>query len=74
MKDKIESKRIGLFLLFAFRIAWGLDLIVYLRGGLVTSLPFTLSVLWLLWRSAVFAPVAAFGFQPEHEAVSVHNS
>jgi membrane protease YdiL (CAAX protease family) len=34
MNTKLESKRIWLFLLFAFGIAWMIDLVIFLTGGL----------------------------------------
>ncbi len=37
MTNKIDTKRIGLFLSFAFGIAWAVALFVYVRGGLVNS-------------------------------------
>ena len=37
MKQKIDKRRIGLFLLFAFGIAWAFGLWVYLSGGLTNS-------------------------------------
>jgi ABC-2 type transport system ATP-binding protein len=37
MTNKLETKRIVLFLLFAFGIAWAVALAVYLRGGLANS-------------------------------------
>ena len=35
--EKLDSKRIGIFLLFAFGISWTMALIVFLTGGLVDS-------------------------------------
>ncbi len=37
MTNKLDTKRILLFLLFAFGIAWAAALVVYLRGGLANS-------------------------------------
>jgi len=37
MKQKIDKRRIGLFLFFAFGIAWAFGLWVYLSGGLTNS-------------------------------------
>ena len=34
---QIDTRRIIIFLLFAFGIAWTVGLIVYVRGGLVNS-------------------------------------
>ena len=34
MKKKLETKRIWIFLAFAFGIAWSIDLAIYLLGGL----------------------------------------
>lgn len=37
MKQSIDTRRIVLFLLFAFGIAWAVGLFIYLRGGLLNS-------------------------------------
>lgn len=37
MNDKLDMKRITIFLTFAFGIAWLNGLIIYLTGGLVDS-------------------------------------
>jgi len=37
LKQSIDTRRIVLFLLFAFGIAWAVALIIYLRGGLAGS-------------------------------------
>jgi membrane protease YdiL (CAAX protease family) len=34
MKESVQWKRIGLFLLFAFGLAWLMDLVIFLNGGL----------------------------------------
>ena len=39
MKEKLDTKRIALFLFFAFGIAWATALVIYLTGGLVKSMP-----------------------------------
>ena len=39
MKEKLDTKRIALFLFFAFGIAWATALVIYLTGGLVNSMP-----------------------------------
>ena len=57
MKKKIESKRVWLFLLFAFGIAWAIDLVIYLTGGL-TGLK-TGSLPWILLVVSMAAPALA---------------
>ncbi len=39
MTEKLDTKRIAIFLLFAFGIAWAPALVIYLTGGLVKSVP-----------------------------------
>jgi uncharacterized protein len=39
VKEKLDIKRIALFLFFAFGIAWATGLVIYLTGGLVKSMP-----------------------------------
>jgi uncharacterized protein len=39
VKEKLDTKRIALFLFFAFGIAWATGLVIYLTGGLVKSMP-----------------------------------
>ncbi len=39
MKEKLDTKRIALFLFIAFGIAWATGLVIYLTGGLVKSMP-----------------------------------
>ena len=57
MKTKLDSKRIWLFLLFAFGIAWTMELVIYLKGGL-TSLSVG-SLAWLLLLVSMAAPALA---------------
>jgi len=57
MKTKIESKRIWLYLLFAFGIAWAIDLVIYMTGGL-TDLK-TGSLPWILLVVSMAAPALA---------------
>ncbi|WP_423225804.1 hypothetical protein [Candidatus Amarolinea aalborgensis] len=37
MNDGVDVKRVGIFLAFAFGIAWVIGLIIFLTGGLVNS-------------------------------------
>jgi membrane protease YdiL (CAAX protease family) len=37
--EKLDIRRIAIFLLFAFGIAWATGLVIYLTGGLVKSVP-----------------------------------
>jgi membrane protease YdiL (CAAX protease family) len=54
---KIESRRITLFLMFAFGIAWIMDLVIYFLGGLSNLKPGT--TIWFLSIFAMFAPALA---------------
>ncbi|MGB8647593.1 MAG: CPBP family intramembrane glutamic endopeptidase [Anaerolineae bacterium] len=60
--NKLDLKRIGIFLLFAFAIAWATGLYIYLHGGLANSPQigggFTLAVL-LLATAYMWAPALA---------------
>jgi hypothetical protein len=57
MKSKIESRRIILFLLFAFGFAWALDLVIYFAGGITDLTPGT--TVWFLAVLAMFSPALA---------------
>jgi hypothetical protein len=37
VNDNVDTKRISIYLAFAFGIAWAISLVVYLTGGLVNS-------------------------------------
>ncbi len=39
MKEKLDTRRIFVFLFIAFGIAWATALVIYLTGGLVKSMP-----------------------------------
>jgi membrane protease YdiL (CAAX protease family) len=60
--EKLDTKRISLFLFFAFGIAWATGLVIYLTGGLVKSMPLgggvTLALV-LLATTYMGAPAAA---------------
>lgn len=62
MTEKLDTKRIAIFLLFAFGIAWATGLVIYLTGGLVKSMPLggglTLAVV-LLATAYMGAPALA---------------
>ena len=64
MENKLENKRILIFLFFAFGIAWVVALIIYLTGGLANSpvlvpgIPFTLALL-LAVTGYMWAPALA---------------
>lgn len=64
MHERLDVKRIGIFLAFAFSIAWATGLAVYLTGGLVDSpvllpgTPVTLALL-LLTTGYMSAPALA---------------
>ncbi len=51
MKDKLDVKRILIFLAFAFGIAWAGGLVLYLTGGLAES-PYTLVILPIVYMGA----------------------
>ena len=57
MKTKNDSRRITLFLLFAFGITWSFDLAIYLMGGLSNLKPGTLT--WFLSIFAMVSPALA---------------
>jgi membrane protease YdiL (CAAX protease family) len=57
MKTKLETKRIWLFLLFAFGIAWIIDLVIFLTGGLKNFS--VLSRAGLLMAVSMYAPALA---------------
>ncbi len=62
MTEKLDTRRIAIFLLFAFGIAWATGLVIYLTGGLVKSVPLggglTLAVV-LLATAYMGAPALA---------------
>ncbi|MBN2390656.1 MAG: CPBP family intramembrane metalloprotease [Anaerolineae bacterium] len=51
MKSKLERKRILIFLILAFSIAWAGALVIYLTGGLVSS-PFSYLILTVVYMGA----------------------
>ena len=63
MKTKLDTKRITLFLVITFGLAWGISLIIYLTGGLENSpvlipgTPITLAIILLaipvMWSPAI---------------------
>ena len=57
MKTKIDSRRITIFLIFAFGITWSFDLAIYLMGGLSNLQPGTLT--WFLSIFAMVSPALA---------------
>jgi len=57
MKIKIDSRRITIFLVFAFGITWSFDLAIYLMGGLSNLKPGTLT--WFLSIFAMVSPALA---------------
>lgn len=57
MKTKIESNRVWLYLLFAFGIAWAIDLVIYMRGGLMN--PKSVSLARALLVVSMTAPALA---------------
>ena len=57
MITKIETRRVWLFLLFAFGIAWAIDLVTYLTGGLKDLK--TGSLAWTLLVVSMAAPALA---------------
>ena len=57
MKTKIESNRVWLYLLFAFGIAWAIDLVIYMRGGLMN--PKSVSLTRALLVVSMTAPALA---------------
>ena len=57
MKTKINSRRINIFLLFAFGITWTLDLAIYFTGGLSNLKVGTLT--WFLSILAMISPALA---------------
>ena len=57
MKTKIDSRRINIFLLFAFGITWTLDLAIYFTGGLSNLKVGTLT--WFLLIFAMISPALA---------------
>ena len=57
MKTKIDSRRITIFLLFAFGIAWALALAIDFTGGLADLTPGTTA--WFLLVFVMFSPALA---------------
>jgi membrane protease YdiL (CAAX protease family) len=57
MNGKLDTKRLGLFIAFSFGIAWALDLVIYLKGGLGNVTPGSWSTLVLL--ASMAAPALA---------------
>ena len=57
MKNKIDSRRINIFLLFAFGITWVLDMVIYRMGGISNLTPGT--TVWFLSVVAMISPALA---------------
>ena len=57
MKNKIDSRRINIFLLFAFGITWALDMVIYRMGGISNLTPGT--TVWFLSVVAMISPALA---------------
>jgi membrane protease YdiL (CAAX protease family) len=57
MKTKIESNRVWLYLLFAFGIAWAIDLVIFMTGGLMN--PKNVSMARALLVLSMAAPALA---------------
>jgi membrane protease YdiL (CAAX protease family) len=55
-----DARRTAIFLVFAFAIAWGIDLAIYLTGGLASGSP-VLSASSGLVLAAVLLPASMFG-------------
>jgi hypothetical protein len=57
MKTRVDSIRIGFFLLFGFGIVWVLDLVIHLKGGLASLSMGSLA--WVLLTVSMAAPALA---------------
>ncbi len=57
MEKRIETKRVWIFVAFAFGIAWTIDLAIYVTGGL--SNPHLGSLVWLLLVVSMASPSLA---------------
>ena len=57
MNKLVDSRRIWIFLVFAFGLAWAIDLVIYLTGGLTR-----LEVGTLAWMLLLVTLVASIPF------------
>ena len=53
MNKTLDLRRIGIFLAFAFGIAWLIALVLYVNGGLSSPLAFPMITLGYMWAPAI---------------------